>query len=706
LAKESRPEQDLARGLHSLTIPAIEQDDDGYSISVSCDRWEAANNDNDKAGTLRIILNYPGRDVVVEAVVSGGNIGRDGLPAKRCRISGTWPGEARIVDGVERRVAVRPNSMRMEFDARKALRSTMEVETLKGLNIASPVVHHSVAYVRDTGRVTGDNVDIIPGHSFASLPSAGNAIILSYSIWRGSDGASVDAGDVVDNQSGNTYTRAVQSSASGATGTGRSIAGVFYAVNIASPSGTFTVTADPDGSGNYTESICVEYSGIATSSPVRAFGTARATSTSPSVSASTPDSPVAGDLAVGVLTVSESVTNVGIDTPSGYTNRAIHQDPSGTIALSSDDDVSVAGGTETVSWGTLAGSYRWAAAIAVFKAASGGTSAISGTSSGVATTSASLTGRGALSGTSNGVATVAGDMVRIMLASGTASGAGTVTGALVGLGALSGTSSGAATVEAILAGLGALSGSSAGTATVTGSVLNDFISGLAQGLATVTGNLTGVGALSGSVAGLATAEAIISALGVLAGASSGLATVAGLVNGLAALSGTSNGLATVAGALAGLGALSGSSTGSATVTGSLLSEFMTGLAQGLATVSGNLTGVGSLSGVSNGAASTLGALTGIAAISGQISSVATAEGLLVGIGSLAGLVSGSASVSALLGAIAGISGSASGQATATGYLNYEGEIVQVIHSIAFSSQPFGIAYFIPKSIGSVQITSF
>lgn len=332
--------------------------------------------------------------------------------------------------------------------------------------------------------------------------------------------------------------------------------------------------------------------------------------------------------------------------------------------------------------------------------------AISGTSDGVASVTGALIGLGALSGTAAGIGAATGAALAIAFASGTSDGVGTVAGSLTGLGALAGTSDGLAATTALLTGLGALAGLSEGSATVTGNMINEFMSGLAEGLATVTGTLTGLGALSGLSDGLASVQGLLSALGALAGTSDGLATVTGLVNGLAALSGTSDGVATVAAVLNGLGALSGSSEGQATVTGVLLSEFISGLAAGLATVTGTLTATGALAGTSDGVASTLGALTAIAALSGQISAVANADGTLVGLGSLAGLVAGAGSVSGALTAIGALTGSADGLATATGYLNYEGEIIQIIANVTFANKPFGIAYFIPKTLGSAKFSSY
>jgi hypothetical protein len=133
---------------------------------------------------------------------------------------------------------------------------------------------------------------------------------------------------------------------------------------------------------------------------------------------------------------------------------------------------------------------------------------ISGSSSGVATVSGSLTGSGALAGSSAGAAAVSGT--------------------LTGSGELVGTSSGVATVSGTLTGSGALSGSSAGVATVSGTATGSGeLAGSVSGIVTVTGTLTGSGALTGSSAGVATVSGTVIGAGALAGSSAGVATVSG-----------------------------------------------------------------------------------------------------------------------------------------------------------------------------------
>ena len=89
--------------------------------------------------------------------------------------------------------------------------------------------------------------------------------------------------------------------------------------------------------------------------------------------------------------------------------------------------------------------------------------------------------------------------------SGTASGAASVTGTITARGALVGTASGVATVSGTITARGALAGTSAGVATVAGTLrtLPSPIAGTAAGVATATGTLRGVAVCSGAAAGAA-----------------------------------------------------------------------------------------------------------------------------------------------------------------------------------------------------------
>lgn len=81
----------------------------------------------------------------------------------------------------------------------------------------------------------------------------------------------------------------------------------------------------------------------------------------------------ASNLVVASLCVVGSVSNVGIDAITGnsltWANRNLSQDPNTENGNSVDTAVTASAITPSVDWGTLAGTYRWAATICVFKGA-------------------------------------------------------------------------------------------------------------------------------------------------------------------------------------------------------------------------------------------------------------------------------------------------------------------------------------------------
>jgi hypothetical protein len=99
------------------------------------------------------------------------------------------------------------------------------------------------------------------------------------------------------------------------------------------------------------------------------------------------------------------------------------------------------------------------------------TSAVAGTSAGVATTSGAITGRGAVASNSAGVATTSG--------------------AITGRGAVAGTATGVATTSAAIAGRGAVAVSVAGVASTSGAIAaRGAVAGLSTGVATTSAAIT------------------------------------------------------------------------------------------------------------------------------------------------------------------------------------------------------------------------
>lgn len=115
--------------------------------------------------------------------------------------------------------------------------------------------------------------------------------------------------------------------------------------------------------------------------------------------------------------------------------------------------------------------------------------------------------------------------------SGTSAGTSTASATLVGTGALAAAVAGTSTSAASIWGAGALAGSTAGTSTASGTIANaaGAISGASAGTSTASATLVGSGALTGSTAGTCTVAGSISGIGsgVLAGSSAGTSTVTG-----------------------------------------------------------------------------------------------------------------------------------------------------------------------------------
>lgn len=98
---------------------------------------------------------------------------------------------------------------------------------------------------RRTAMIHADNVDSSSG-SFTSQPRQGSTIIVTVAGLKASSGTfSLPAGTVTDNQ-GNTYNLVQE--APNTTGGARAY--IYAAYNIAAPSGTFTITTNPTGTGS------------------------------------------------------------------------------------------------------------------------------------------------------------------------------------------------------------------------------------------------------------------------------------------------------------------------------------------------------------------------------------------------------------------------------------------------------------------------
>lgn len=224
----------------------------------------------------------------------------------------------------------------------------------------------AAAYVRDTGKVNGGGVDTI-SLSFGTLPAAGNSVIAEITNWNPSQGGNIGASACTDNKS-NSYTR---DNISPLISDAR--CAIFSTHNLPSMSGTLTLTMDPNaGSAEYMDAVAIEYSGLATSSTLDKTATNSGTSTNPT-SGTTATTSQADELVIAALAVDSGSGNVGINTPSGYTNRMREQNSSTYIGGSCDEKIVAATGTQSADWGTLLITpTAWSACIAAYKAAGGG----------------------------------------------------------------------------------------------------------------------------------------------------------------------------------------------------------------------------------------------------------------------------------------------------------------------------------------------
>lgn len=256
--------------------------------------------------------------------------------------------------------------------------------------VAFPHEAHAAAIIeQSTGKQSAADVNTDSGN-FGSLPSAGNTIVVLIAGWEiGGFGMT----QVTDNQ-GNTYSLAEES------GLGNlSTASIFYTENIGNPSGTFTITVDPDASsGNYIEWVAVEVSGLETSSSLDVH-----TSNTGSVGTTASVGPTgstaqAEEIVFAATSISRGDTNVNVGVATtGYTELAVNQDANSTIGFEAAYKTVSSIGTQSASWSHDSdGTSGWGAAIATFKVAGGGGGALDAPTN---LTTTSATGRVDLSWT-------------------------------------------------------------------------------------------------------------------------------------------------------------------------------------------------------------------------------------------------------------------------------------------------------------------
>lgn len=197
---------------------------------------------------------------------------------------------------------------------------------------------------------------------------AGNSIIVVCAGYGDANGPTISAND------GSAYS-SIQGrrASSGSSAT----AAILWLHNVSAGNKTITVSTDSSALFRYGWARAMEVSGLANAAPnvtmPAASGANGANSNAPSTGNSAATT-VANCFVVAALSVSGGGTDAGIDTPAttGYTNWWVSQDFNAEQAGAGDYKVVTATGAQSAAWGTLSGSYPWAAALAAFEEASSG----------------------------------------------------------------------------------------------------------------------------------------------------------------------------------------------------------------------------------------------------------------------------------------------------------------------------------------------
>jgi hypothetical protein len=174
-----------------------------------------------------------------------------------------------------------------------------------------------ISFVQQTGRVHAGGVGSLNA-SFATPPTAGNAVIVYAWSYNGDATLDFPANGVTDNR-GNTYQLATKTAlASNAR------AAIYYATNIASGAGTFTLTVNPSGSNGPITVNAMEYTGIAAVGALDKVATASGTGASVSTGSITTSSP--NELLVGVAAANPDAASVVWAEQAGWTQRVEETD--------------------------------------------------------------------------------------------------------------------------------------------------------------------------------------------------------------------------------------------------------------------------------------------------------------------------------------------------------------------------------------------
>ena len=196
--------------------------------------------------------------------------------------------------------------------------------------------------------------------SFSTLPSAGNLIVV-YALGGYTGGASSWASNSISDNQGNTYQLAAWQSGGGGGGA----SAIYYADNIGTPSGTFTVTATPPESQIITLTA-VEYAGVAKVNPLDVATTNLNSGANPDTGLTAKSSKV-NVLVTAILNIdSSSVITI---TPSAGYNVRLDEGDSNYNTGQAVDRIFSNSYTYSTSWSVDVGA-AWDTCIVVFKGAS------------------------------------------------------------------------------------------------------------------------------------------------------------------------------------------------------------------------------------------------------------------------------------------------------------------------------------------------
>ena len=221
----------------------------------------------------------------------------------------------------------------------------------------------AIAFVKSTGKARVSSAGSVAA-SFASLPSAANFIGVRTWGWHSGGTFNLPATGCSDNQS-NTYSQAVKINKPNAG------VAIYYAENIGSPSGTFTITVAPDdASANIIILEASEYSGLVTSGALDVTASNSGNTGEPD-SGTTAAAAQNDELLIAVAESNNSHPQTWT-TPTDWTERVLETDNSTYQGGQGIERIISAAGTRNVAFDVSGATAIWAACIAAFKAAAGG----------------------------------------------------------------------------------------------------------------------------------------------------------------------------------------------------------------------------------------------------------------------------------------------------------------------------------------------